>query len=169
MVASHRGRDRRGTLRVSSRSYLASTDMRQQLWPAYHGRITKQGRASCARHARRGGLGGSAPGPRCAFFLRVRASPRSTLLADGRARCRPRHLLTGEAGPALHARKLRDLELKVIQAARAPKRVAHAYNIKSHRDQERRWVEQAADRPCSASSPVGIRQPAASSATEVRR
>jgi transposase len=28
-------------------------------------------------------------------------------------------------------------------AARGQKGAAHAYNLKSHRDQERRWVEQA--------------------------
>ena len=59
------------------------------------------------------------------------------------------HLLSkGEsyvwARPALHARKLRDLELKAgYKAARGQRGAAHAYNIKSHRDQERRWVEQA--------------------------
>ena len=59
------------------------------------------------------------------------------------------HLLSkGEsyvwARPPLHARKLRDLELKAgYKAARGQRGAAHAYNIKSHRDQERRWVEQA--------------------------
>jgi len=59
------------------------------------------------------------------------------------------HLLTKNenylwARPALHARKLRDLELKAdYKPARGRKGAAHAYNLKSHRDQERRWVEQA--------------------------
>ncbi len=59
------------------------------------------------------------------------------------------HLLTkGEsyvwARPSLHAKKLRDLELKAgYKAVRGRKGAAHAYNIKSLRDEERRWVEQA--------------------------
>ena len=48
------------------------------------------------------------------------------------------------ARPALHAKKLRDLELKAgYKAERGQRGAAHAYNAKSHRDQERRWVEQA--------------------------
>lgn len=48
------------------------------------------------------------------------------------------------ARPALHARKLHDLDLKAgYKPARGQKGTAHAYNLKSHRDQERRWVEQA--------------------------
>ena len=41
--------------------------------------------------------------------------------------------------PSLHAKKLRDLELKAgHKPEREQKGAAHAYNIKSHRDQERR-------------------------------
>jgi hypothetical protein len=48
------------------------------------------------------------------------------------------------ARPALHAKKLRDLELKAgYKAERGQRGAAHVYNVKSHRDQERRWVEQA--------------------------
>ena len=48
------------------------------------------------------------------------------------------------ARPGLHAKKVRALELMAgHQAARGQKGAAHAYNIKSYRDQERRWVEQA--------------------------
>jgi hypothetical protein len=60
-----------------------------------------------------------------------------------------RHLLRkGEsyawARPVLQARKLRDLQLKAgYKAERGQKGAAHAFNIKSYRDQERRWVEQA--------------------------
>jgi transposase len=37
---------------------------------------------------------------------------------------------------------MRDLELKAgHQAARGQKGMAHTYNIRSHREQERRWVE----------------------------
>jgi transposase len=46
--------------------------------------------------------------------------------------------------PSLHAKKLRDLELKAgHKAERGQKGTTHAYNIKSHRDQECRWVGQA--------------------------
>jgi hypothetical protein len=46
--------------------------------------------------------------------------------------------------PSLHAKKLRDLELKAgHKAERGQKGAAQAYNTKSHRDQEGRWVEQA--------------------------
>jgi hypothetical protein len=48
------------------------------------------------------------------------------------------------ARPALHAKKMRELELKAGHpAARGQKGAPNAYNLKSHRDQERRWVEQA--------------------------
>jgi transposase len=59
------------------------------------------------------------------------------------------HLLTKNesyllARPALHDRKLRDLELKAgHKPARGRKGAAHAYNIRSYREQEWRWVEQA--------------------------
>ena len=40
--------------------------------------------------------------------------------------------------------KVADLELKAgYKAERGQRGAAYAYNIKSHRDQERRWVEQA--------------------------
>ena len=61
-------------------------------------------------------------------------------------------------GPSLHAKKLRDLELKAgHKAVRGQKGAAHAYNIKSHREEERRWVEQAR-RPMPASSPAGTHE-----------
>jgi transposase len=121
--------------------------------PAYHGRITKQGRG----HARgmlveAAWAAARAPGPLRAFFLRVRARRGQHVAAVATARKLAViiwHLLRkGEsyawARPALHARKLRDLELKAgYKAERGQKGAAHAYNIKSHRDQERRWVEQA--------------------------
>ena len=121
--------------------------------PAYHGRITKQGRG----HARgmlveAAWAAARAPGPLRAFFLRVRARRGQHVAAVATARKLAVliwHLLSkGEsyvwARPALHARKLRDLELKAgYKAERGQRGAAHAYNIKSHRDQERRWVEQA--------------------------
>jgi transposase len=121
--------------------------------PAYHGRITKQGRG----HARgmlveAAWAAVRAPGPLRAFFLRIRARRGQHVAAVATARklaVLVWHLLQkGEsyawARPALHARKLRDLQLKSGTPARRGERgAAHAYNIKANREQERRWVEQA--------------------------
>jgi transposase len=121
--------------------------------PAYHGRITKQGRG----HARgmlveAAWVAARAPGPLRAFFLRIRARRGQHIAAVATARKLAVllwHLLSkGEsylwARPALHAKKLRDLQVKAgHRAARGQKGAAHAYNLKSHREQERRWVEQA--------------------------
>lgn len=121
--------------------------------PAYHGRITKQGRG----HARgmlveAAWAAARAPGPLRAFFLRVRARRGQHVAAVATARKLAVviwHLLVkGEsyvwARPSLHAKKLRGLELKAGDtAARGQKGAAHAYNVKSRRDEERRWVEQA--------------------------
>lgn len=121
--------------------------------PAHHGRITKQGRG----HAR-GMLVEAAwaaarvPGPLRAFFQRVRTRRGQHVAAVATARKLAVliwHLLRkGEsylwARPALHARKMRNLELKVgHKPARGQRGAAHAYNLRSHREQERRWVEQA--------------------------
>ena len=121
--------------------------------PAYHGRITKRGRG----HARgmlveAAWAAARAPGPLRAFFLRVRARRGQHVAAVATARKLTiiiwHLLIKGEsytwARPSLHAKKLRDLELKAgHKAARGQKGEAHAYNVKSHRDEERRWVEQA--------------------------
>ena len=81
------------------------------------------------------------------FFLRVRARRGQHVAAVATARALAVliwHLLSkGESyvwpRPALHARKLRDLGLKAgYKAERGQRGAAHAYNIKSHRDQERR-------------------------------
>src|SRR5690606_1610178 len=85
------------------------------------------------------------------FFLRVRARRGQHVAAVATARKLAVviwHLLTrGEsyawARPSLHAKKLRDMELKAGgKTARGQKGAAHAYNSKSHRKEERRWVEQ---------------------------
>ena len=149
-------------------SYLGLNPSVRQSGPglAYHGRITKQGRG----HARgmlveAAWAAARAPGPLRAFFLRVRARRGQHVAAVATARKLAViiwHLLRkGEsyawARPALHTRKLRDLELKAgYKAERGQRGAAYAYNIKSHRDQERRWVEQAG-RLMRASSPAGIR------------
>src|SRR5271155_2080464 len=186
--ARHRGRDRRrGTLR-------AVAEAGELPWPqpecapigsrarAYHGRITKQGRG----HARgmlveAAWAAARAPGPLRAFFLRVRARRGQHVAAVATARKLAVliwHLLSKDesyvwARPALHARKLRDLELKAgYKAERGQRGAAHAYNIKSHRDQERRWVEQAETayaRFVSGWNPRGPKRVRTGAATEVRR
>jgi transposase len=118
-----------------------------------HGRITKQGRA----HARsmlveavwqavRG------PGPLRAFFQRVSARRGPHIAAVAVARKLAViiwHLLTrGEdyawVRPALHAKKLRELELRSGEPARRGQRgAAYAYNLTRVHQEERRRVEQA--------------------------
>jgi len=150
--------------------------------PAYHGRITKQGRG----HARgmlveAAWAAARAPGPLRAFFLRIRARRGQHVAAVATARKLAVviwHLLTkGEsyvwARPSLHAKKLRDLELKAgYKAARGQKGAAHAYNIKSHREEERRWVEQAETayaRFVTGWNPRGPKKVRTGAANEVRR
>ena len=122
-----------------------------------------------------------APGPLRAFFLRVRARRGQHVAAVATARKLAVliwHLLRkGEsylwARPALHARKVRDLELKAgHKAARGQKGAAHAYNIKALRDEERRWVEQAEaayTRFVAGWNPRGPKRARTGAATEVRR
>lgn len=150
--------------------------------PAYHGRITKQGRG----HARgmlveAAWAAARAPGPLRAFFLRIRARRGQHVAAVATARKLAVviwHLLTkGEsyvwARPSLYAKKLRDLELKAgHKATRGQKGAAHAYNIKSHREEERRWVEQAETayaRFVAGWNPRGPKRVRTGAATEVRR
>jgi hypothetical protein len=135
-------------------------------WPAYHDRITKQGRG----HARgmlveAAWAAARAPGPLCVFFLRVRARRGQHVAVVATARKLAVliwHLLSkGEsyvwARPALHARKLRDLELKAGTRPRVAKEVRPTRTI------SRAIAIRSADgsskprRPTRASSPVGIR------------
>jgi len=118
-----------------------------------HGRITKQGRShartmlvEAAWQAVRG------PGPLRAFFQRVsgRRGPHVAAVAVARKLAVIIwHLLTrGEdyawVRPALHAKKLRDLELRSGEPARRGQRgAAYAYNLTRTREEERRRVEQA--------------------------
>ncbi|MES0026595.1 MULTISPECIES: IS110 family transposase [unclassified Mesorhizobium] len=150
--------------------------------PAYHGRITKQGRG----HARgmlveAAWAAARAPGPLRAFFLRVRARRGQHVAAVATARKLSVviwHLLTKDesyawARPSLHAKKLRDVELKAgSKAVRGQKGAAHAYNIKSRREEERRWVEQAEGayaRFVSGWSRRGPKKARTDAANEVRR
>ena len=120
---------------------------------ARHGRLTKQGRThartmlvEAAWQAVRG------PGPLRAFFQRVSARRGSHVAAVAVARKLAViiwHLLTrGEdyawVRPALHAKKLRELELRSGEPARRGQRgTAYAYNLTRTRQEERRQVEQA--------------------------
>jgi transposase len=118
-----------------------------------HGRITKQGRThartmlvEAAWQAVRG------PGPLRAFFHRVSARRGQHVAAVAVARKLAViiwHLLTRSEDyawvrPALHAKKLRDLELRSGEPARRGQRgEAYAYNLTRTRLEERRRVEQA--------------------------
>ncbi len=77
------------------------------------------------------------------------------------------------ARPSLHTNKLRNPELKAgYKAARGQKGAAHAYNIKSLRDEERRWVEQAETayaRFVGGWNPRGPKRVRTGAATEGRR
>ena len=121
--------------------------------PAKGGRISKRG-SSSARWV----LVEAAwsviqqPGPLRAFFQRVstRRGPHIAAVAVARKLTGIIwHLLTrGEdyawVRPALHAKKLRDLELRSGEPARRGQRgAAYAYNLTRTRQEERRRVEQA--------------------------
>jgi transposase len=125
--------------------------------PAYHGRITKQGRA----HAR-GMLveaawsAASGPGPLRAFFLRIRAKRGHQVAAVATARKLAVliwHLLTKDedyawSRPALLRWKLRELELKAGSPSRRGGNKpgpARDYSLKTVRDKERAWLEEAED------------------------
>lgn len=121
--------------------------------PARHGRITKQGPChartmlvEAAWQAVRG------PGPLRAFYERVRGRRGTHVAAVAVARkitVIVWHLLTrGEdyawVRPALHAKKLRDLELRSGQPARRGQPGAgYAYNLTQSRRQERQRGERA--------------------------
>jgi transposase len=121
--------------------------------PAYHGRITKQGRGQA-----RGMLVEAAwaaarsPGPLRAFFQRVAARRGKPVAAVATARKLAMiiwHMLTkGEdyiwARPALLARKFRSIELKAgLPTAHAKRGAAYDYNIPTKRAAERARVESA--------------------------
>ena len=76
------------------------------------------------------------------------------------------------ARPLLYAKKLRDPELRAgHKAARGQKGAAHACNVKSRRDKERRWVEQAETahaRFVAGWNPRGPKRVRTGAATEAR-
>jgi len=125
--------------------------------PAYHGRITKQGRA----HARSmlveaAWVISSAPGPLRAFFIRIRDKRGKHVAAVATARKLAVivwHILTKDEDytwdrPALLQWKLRKLELKAGHPSRRggrQKGSAAAYSNKSVRDSERETIANAED------------------------
>jgi hypothetical protein len=151
-LAIRGGDRRRGTLRAVAeagelpRPQPERTAVRS--WTGVSRPDHQAGPRACARHACRGGLGVCASAGSIARVLPT--SPRPPRSACRRCRDRPqargyylafaaqrRKLCV--ARPALHAKKLRDLELKAgYKAERGQRGAAYVYNIKSHRDQERR-------------------------------
>lgn len=121
--------------------------------PAYHGRITKQGRGQA-----RGMLVEAAwaaarsPGPLRAFFQRIAAKRGKPIAAVATARKLVMiiwHMLTKNEDyiwvrPALLARKFRNIELKAgLPAEHAKRGAAYDYNIPEKRAAERAPVEAA--------------------------
>ena len=121
--------------------------------PAYHGRITKQGRA----HARSmlveaAWVISGAPGPLRAFFIRIRDKRGKHVAAVATARKLAVILSKDEDytwdRPALLQWKLRKLELKAGHPSRRggrQKGSAAAYSNKSVRDSERETIANAED------------------------
>jgi len=125
--------------------------------PAYHGRITKQGRA----HARSmlveaAWVISGAPGPLRAFFIRIRDTRGKHVAAVATARKLAViiwHILSKDEDytwnrPALLQWKLRKLELKAGHPSRRggrQKGSAAAYSNKSVRDSERETIANAED------------------------
>lgn len=120
---------------------------------AYHGRITKRGRSN-ARHLLVEAAWQSVrgPGPLRAFYERVRARRGNHIAAVAVARKLTViiwHLLSkGEdyawVRPALHARKIRDLELRAGHPPRRGQRGAsYDYNLPHRRQEERTRSELA--------------------------
>ena len=121
--------------------------------PAYHGRITKRGRSN-ARHllVEAAWQTARAPGPLRAFYKRVRARRGNHIAAVALARKLTViiwHLLTkGEdyawVRPALHAKKIRDLELRAGHPERRGQRGrSYDYNVADRRREDRARGEQA--------------------------
>jgi transposase len=121
--------------------------------PVFHGRITKRGRSN-ARHllVEAAWQTVRSPGPLRAFYERVRAKRGNHIAAVAVARKLTViiwHLLTkGEdydwVRPALHAKKLRDLELRAgCPEQRGQRGRSYDYNLPHRRREERAGAEQA--------------------------
>ncbi|WP_352128898.1 MULTISPECIES: hypothetical protein [unclassified Mesorhizobium] len=80
--------------------------------------------------------------------------------------------VTRRLDPPCMPRSLRDVELKAGSKAVRGQKGAHAYNIKSHREEERRWVEQAEGayaRLVAGWNPRGPKRVGTDAANEARR
>lgn len=121
--------------------------------PAHHGRITKRGRSN-ARHllVEAAWQTVRSPGPLHAFYERVRARRGNHIAAVAVARKLTViiwHLLTKRQDydwvrPALHAKKIRDLELRAGYPERRGQRGrSYEYNLPHRRREERVRAEQA--------------------------
>lgn len=121
--------------------------------PVHRGRITKRGRGHARGMLVEAAWGAArVPGPFRAFFLRIRARRGQHVAAVATARKLAVliwHMLRRSEDyawvrPALHARKIRDVELSAGHPARRGQRgAAYAYNLSTVRQRERRRVEQA--------------------------
>jgi transposase len=149
--------------------------------PVRHGRITKQGRGQA-----RGMLveaawaAARAPGPLRAFFLRIAARRGQHVAAVATARkiaVVVWHMLRDGKDytwgrPALHAKKLRDLQLRAGHPSRRGQRgAAHAYNKAGTREAERRGAaegEAAYERLTRGWQPKGPRRARMDAAREER-
>ena len=149
--------------------------------PVRHGRITKQGRGQA-----RGMLVEAAwaaarsAGPLRAFFLRISVRRGQHVAAVATARkiaIVVWHMLRDGkdyiwARPALHAKKLRDLQLRAgHQPRRGQRGAAHAYNQATTRDAERRQAaegEAAYERVTKGWQPTGPRRARMDAAKEER-
>lgn len=123
--------------------------------PAFHGRITKQGRSQArAMLVEAVWSIKAAPGPLRAFFQRVQAKKGKQVAAVATARklaVLMWHMLTKQQDyawtrPALLQWKLRELELKAGEPSRrggSKKGPASDYSLKSVRDKECKWLGMA--------------------------
>jgi transposase len=121
--------------------------------PAYHGRITKQGRAHARSMLVEAAWSIAAgPGPLRGFFLRVKRGQHVAAVATARKLAvLIWHMLTKEQDyswkrPALIAWKQRELELKAGMPSRRggnAKGPAADYSLRTVRDKERQWLEMA--------------------------
>ena len=121
--------------------------------PAYHGRITKQGRGQArGMLVKAAWAAARSPGPLRAFFQRVAAKRGKPIAAVATARKLAMsiwHMLTkGEdyiwVRPALLARKFRSIELKAgLPTEHAKRGAAYEYNFPEKRAAERVRVEKA--------------------------
>jgi len=121
--------------------------------PAYHGRITKQGRGQTRGMLIEAAWGAArSPGPLRAFFQRVASRRGKRIAAVATARKLAMivwHMLTKNADyiwarPGLLARKLRSVELRAgLPTSHARRGSAYDYNIPENRAKERAQVEAA--------------------------